>query len=144
MALRTMLLPLLLLLAGCTSSTDLTLTAPLDIDGVYASTAEVGALGEVELTLRKRVNSTRGFNATLHSANAAIEDSSGRGTLGNLHLILNFEIGQTDDYYFQGDIVLDGGGAVTGITGTFIFPGQPEQLPVEFTRTGDAPPLEEE
>ncbi len=104
----------------------------------------MGDLGNLELTIRKRENSLRTFEATLHSDNLEVADSFARGTLGNLHLILNFEIGAVDDYYFQGFVQQDGGGAITGLSGSFIFPTQDEQLAVAFTRTGDAPPLEEE
>jgi len=129
-------------LASCTSSADLALSDPLPIDGLYRSAGSVGDLGQLQLVVRKRTGSVRVFNAELTSDQLTVAPSDGRGTLGNQHLVLNFDIGQTDDYYFQGNVEQDSAGTVTGLTGTFIFPGQPEQLPVEFTWIS-TPPAEE-
>jgi hypothetical protein len=135
---------LLTSLAGCSSSADLALTDPLPIDGVYRSNGNVGELGRLDLTVRKRVGGIRVFNAELTSDDLEIEASTGRGTLGNLHLVLNFDIGAVDDFYFEGQVQQDSGGAVTGLVGNFIFPNQSEQLPVQFDWVSAPPPLEEE
>lgn len=130
-------------LASCTSSADLTLTEPLPIDGLYRSTSNVGDLGRLDLVIRKRLKAIRVFNALLTSDQLEVEQSEGRGTLGNEHLVLNFDIGAANDFYFQGDVQQDQAGTVTGLIGTFIFPGQEEQLPVEFTWVSEPPPEEE-
>jgi hypothetical protein len=137
-----LLLLVCLALASCTPSADLTLSDPLPIDGVYRSTGSVGDLGQLQLVIRKRIRAVRVFNAELSSDKLEVETSPGRGTLGNQHLVLNFDIGQTDDFYFQGDVQQDSAGTITGLSGSFIFPGQPEQLPVQFTWVS-APPVED-
>lgn len=134
---------LLAALTACSSSFDLALSEPLDIDGTYRSTSSVGALGTLEMVVRKRTRSIRVFEAELSGPELAISPSEGVGTLGNDHLVLNFEIGAVDDFYFQGFVQQDGS-AISGLNGSFIFPGQDEDLAVEFERTGDAPPLEDE
>jgi hypothetical protein len=103
----------------------------------------VGDLGQLQLVIRKRLKAVRVYNAELTSDQLEVEQSDGVGTLGNAHLVVNFDIGASDDFYFQGDIQQDESGAVTGLSGTFIFPGQEEQLPVVFNWISE-PPEEEE
>ena len=138
-----LLLGICIALASCTSSADLTLDTPLPIDGLYRSVSNVGELGRLDMVVRKRENSIRVFEAELSSDQLEVDNSIGRGTLGNLHLVLNFDIGATDDFYFEGNVQQDGSGEVTGISGNFIFPAQEEQLPVEFAWVSE-PPDEEE
>jgi hypothetical protein len=126
-------------LGGCSSDDGPGVDTSLNPSGLYRSTAAVGGLGELELTLLKREGSANVYDAQLESdSNVEIDASLGTGSLGEDHLIINFEIGEPDDYYFQG-FVQQSGTAITGLTGTFIFPDQAEQLAVEFERVGDAP-----
>lgn len=93
----------------------------------------MGSLGTLALEL-ERVEDSRVFNATLSSRDDAdAGESIGVGTLGNEHLILNFDRGLLSDYYFEGDVALEGT-AVARLEGQFIFPDQPEPLPVVFLR----------
>src|SRR4051812_35562202 len=85
-------------LSACASPADLTLAEPLPIDGLYRSTAAVGDLGQLQLVVRKRTKAIRVFEAQLTSNLAEVEESPGVGTLGNQHLVLNFDLGATDDF----------------------------------------------
>jgi hypothetical protein len=106
--------------------------------GNYRSLDEVGPLGHLRLNLIRRAETETVYDATLSGeASSDFGESEGVGTLGNEHLILNFDRGLESDFYFQGNIVLSGE-AVNSINGTFVFPDQAEQLAVEFAYAGPA------
>jgi hypothetical protein len=121
-----------LTLAGCSSSWNMAPGwPPLDVSGIYHSSAAVGSLGVLSLEL-ERVEQSRVFNAKLSSTdNPDLGETKGVGTLGDVHLILNFGRGSKDDYYFEG-VVATTGSTVESINGEFIFPDQAEPLPVVF------------
>lgn len=122
------------LAASCSSGYPMALSWPPHvIAGTYWSGQAVGALGTLELKL-VRDDHTRVFNAELTSRDdAALGLSEGVGTLGNEHLILNFDRGRLSDYYFEGDVVLDGA-TVLRIEGQFIFPDHSPTTPVVFLK----------
>lgn len=120
-------------LTSCASSTYRAgLTEPwLDMTGRYVSTAEIGELGIVMLEL-ERFEDTEIFSASMTgSAVPDLEPGRGAGTIGDFHLILDFNIGFSSDYYFEGDVSLSSG-SVESIAGQFIFPDSVETLPVTF------------
>jgi len=102
-----------------------------DLTGRYASTTEIGALGILTLEL-ERYEDTAYFSAALSgSAAAELEPVHGAGTLGDYHLILDFDIGVRSDYYFEGDVTVTEG-RVESIDGQFVFPDQEEMLAATF------------
>lgn len=120
-------------IAGCTSSTyQAGLTEPwLDMSGRYVSTAEIGNLGIVMLEL-ERYEDTEVFSASMTgSAVPELEPGRGAGTIGDLHLILDFNIGFSSDYYFEG-LVTQTNGVVESFSGQFLFPDEQDVLPVTF------------
>ncbi len=116
----------------------------LVVSGLYRSQEEVGALGRLTLNLLRREDTFTIYDATLSGdAGGDLGEDDGVGTLGNSHLILNFDRGTTDDYYFQGTVTMDGD-LPDQMVGTFVFPDQTEQLSVTFDYTGEALPPPEE
>ena len=90
------------------------------------------AAGAGRLQLAQRPG-TRIYDARLTSLNSNdLGRSDGIGTLGNLHLILDFDRGTTADFYFEGNVQASGD-VITGIAGQFVFADQRETLPVSFT-----------
>ena len=135
----------IVLLGGCSASgVEPIASPPINVEGVYQSTEAVGPLGRLTLALRLRGESVRVYRATLNSTDTpTLAESTGIGTLGNDHLILNFDVRTEGDYFFQGTVA-NSGSAIDSIAGTFLFPGQTEELPVTFEYTGVLPPEEEE
>lgn len=127
----------LLLLAGCTGSNfiiDIT-TPPLNAEGHYTSTDTGGRLGHLSLDLTLREGAIRTYDAVLGSLDdPQFGQSEGVGTVGNQHIILNFDPGSNVDYYFEGTFTLDNAGLVSGIEGSFIWPDQQERLDASFSR----------
>jgi len=123
----------LIMLAGCSSS-DFQITPTIawfDMSGRYVSTEEIGPLGVIMLEL-ERFEDTEIFTADLtSSASEDLEPVHGAGTLGDYHLILDFDIGIRSDYYFEGVVTLTGE-QVESIDGQFVFPDQEETLPATF------------
>lgn len=110
-----------------------------EISGEWDSALDVGALGKLHLELTRR-EQTRIYDATLNgSAAPGLGESEGVGTLADGHLILDFGPGETDEYYFEGDLSTSGS-TVTGIDGQLVFPDQAQTLPVSFSYTGALPP----
>jgi hypothetical protein len=102
-----------------------------DIQGTYQAREIVGEWGRVALQL-ERINHSRAYDATL--ANPQFEmfrTRAGIGTLANDHVILNFDTGLDSDFYFEGDVVIEGD-LVRGLSGQFVFPDQEQTLPVVF------------
>jgi hypothetical protein len=132
-------------LSACTSgSAEIIESPPISVEGMYESSEDVGPLGKLTMELRLRPNAARSYRAVLLSqSSAGFDESIGGGTLGNDHLILNFDIRAEGDFFFQG-FVENEGEAIDSISGTFLFPGQVEELPVTFEYTGELPPLEPE
>lgn len=132
----TALLSGILLTGGCSSS-DFTVGTQLpwvDISGMYVSDEAVGALGYLNLEL-ERFEDTEYFTAIMTGSKLGDETgSTGAGTLGDLHLIIDFDIGMATDYYFEGMVELSGDAAVS-ISGQFVFPDQQEMLPAVFSPT---------
>lgn len=119
--------------AGCSSS-DFTVgtTLPLkDLTGHYVSTTGAGTLGTLELALAL-AEDTDYFKAWISSSvSEGLAPSEGIASLGDNHLVINFDRGLLSDYYFEGMLELDGE-AVQSITGQFVFPDMTEKLPVVF------------
>lgn len=127
----------LLLLAGCGSSSfNINIeTPPLNAEGQYTSADTGGPLGRLSLELSLRENAVRTYDATLTSLDdPQFGESEGVGTVGNQHIILNFDPGANVDYYFEGTFVLDNDGLVSGIEGSFIWPDQDERLSASFSK----------
>jgi hypothetical protein len=131
-------LALIALSAGCQGSEFVVgpVMDVIDLTGRYTSTEEIGALGLLILDI-ERVEETRVFRAQVSGALVGeVEPSNGIGTLGDLHLILNFDRGESSDFYYEGMVVLTPqeaeGLAIGNIAGQFVFPGQAETLPVVF------------
>ena len=104
---------------------------PRDITGAYLSDAPAGELGVLRLEL-KWDGDFGVFLATLESQdNAAFGKSSGWGTLGGDHLVLNFDRGGPASYYIQARLALSGE-AVSALSGTVIFADQAQALSVTF------------
>lgn len=123
----------LLLLAGCSSSDfQIGTTVPwFDLSGRYVSSTEIGPLGVITLELG-RFEDTEIFTADLSSsASEDLKPVHGAGTLGDYHLILDFDIGVRSDYYFEGQVTM-AGEQVESIDGQFVFPDQEETLPASF------------
>jgi hypothetical protein len=127
----------LLLLAGCGGGAAWdTEVLPWihDVEGTYQARTVVGDWGVVVLQLERQERS-RVYKATL--ANPHLDffrTRKGIGTLANDHLILNFDTGYTDDFYFEGDVVQQDD-IVQGLAGQFIFPDQEgRNLVLEFDR----------
>jgi len=122
------------LAAGCSSDWPMALSWPPHvIAGTYWSEQAVGALGTLALSL-ERVEHSRVFDAVMTSRDdEELGESEGIGTLGNEHLILNFDRGKLDDYYFEGSVVRDGE-IVLRIEGQFIFPDRSQTVPVVFLK----------
>jgi len=78
----------------------------------------------------------RPFLRVLWALVGEVEPAEGIGTLGDLHLILNFDRGESSDFYYEGMVVLTPqeakGLAIGDIDGQFVFPDQEETLPVVF------------
>jgi hypothetical protein len=132
-ALICLLVLLALAAAGCSSaSSSAGLTEPwFDMTGRYVSTTELGDLGIVTLDL-ERYEDTEIFSAYLTgSAVPDLEPGRGAGTLGDSHLIIDFDIGIRSDYYFEG-MVAHTDGVVESISGQFIFPDETGVMPVTF------------
>ncbi len=126
----------LALLGGCSSSgfTVGTQLPWVDIGGMYVSDQEVGALGYINLEL-ERFEDTEYFSAVMAGSKLGDETgSTGAATLGDLHLIINFDIGFASDYYYEGMVEL-AGEQVVSIDGQFVFPDQQETLPAMFSPT---------
>ncbi|MCC7477568.1 hypothetical protein IT575_03835 [bacterium] len=145
---RTVLLLALLACAGlsaCSGQRTPELQSPvLVVSGLFVSQEEVGPLGRLTLNLLRREDTFTIYDATLSGEEGGeLGEDDGVGTLGNSHLILNFDRGTTDDYYFQGQVSMDGDLPDT-LVGTFVFPDQTEQLSVTFDYTGPAIPEPEE
>ena len=126
-----------LALAGGCSSSDFTVGTQLpwvDLSGVYVSDEAVGALGFLSLSL-ERFEDTEYFTAIMTGSQLGDENGSGgAGTLGDLHLIIDFDIGFATDYYFEGMVEISGD-RVVAIDGQFVFPDQQEMLPAVFSPT---------
>jgi len=124
---------LLAALCGCSSS-DFQITPAVpwfDLSGRYASTDEIGALGILTLEL-EQFEDTVYFSATLTgSAVTEMAEVHGAATLGDYHVIVDFDIGVRSDYYFEGDVTVTEG-RVESIDGQFVFPDQEETLPTTF------------
>jgi len=108
----------------------------IDLTGRYTSTEEIGVLGLLTMDI-ERMEETRVFRAQVSGALVGeVEPSNGIGTLGDLHLILNFDRGELSDFYYEGMVVLTPqeaeGLAIGDINGQFVFPDQAETLPVVF------------
>lgn len=129
-----------LTLAACAGQRTPVAESPvLVVSGLYESDVEVGPLGRLQLNLVRRNNTQTIYDAKLSGISGAdFGSSTGVGTIGNEHLILNFDRGKESDFYFQGMAQLSGE-TVTGIDGSFVFPDQTEQLTVHFNYTG--PPI---
>lgn len=127
---------LLALVGGCSSS-DFTVGTQLpwvDLTGMYVSDEAVGALGFINLSL-ERFEDTEYFTAIMTGSQLGDEQGSGgAGTLGDLHLIIDFDIGLATDYYFEGMVEM-AGDQVVAIDGQFVFPDQQEMLPAVFSPT---------
>jgi hypothetical protein len=109
-------------------------TPPHNAEGVYTSGDTGGPLGRLRLELTLRENALRTYDATLSSLDdPRFGESTGVGTVGNEHIILNFDPGDPTDYYFEGALALTGG-AVSGIEGRFVWPDQTENLSAVFAR----------
>lgn len=134
--LAALLLAALGLAAGCTSGSDYRIgidSPALYAGGEYVSGDTGGSLGHLTLTLVLREGAQRTYDANLTSQDKPdFGESVGVGTVGNEHIILNFDRGKDTDYYFEGQLVLTGV-SVTGISGQFVFPDLEETLPAEFT-----------
>jgi hypothetical protein len=132
---------LLAVLAGCGNSVAVdprTLPAA-EISGQWDSALNVGTLGKLHLELTRREQS-RVYDAELTSQNLpGLGESLGVGTLADQHLILDFGPGETDEYYFEGNLVTSGT-TITGLDGQLVFPDQQETLAVSFNYTGPLPP----
>lgn len=145
---RTVLLLALLAcaaLSACSGQRTPELQSPvLVVSGLFISQEEVGPLGRLTLNLLRREDTFTIYDATLSGEEGGeLGEDDGVGTLGNSHLILNFDRGTTDDYYFQGQVSMDGE-LPDQLVGTFVFPDQTEQLSVTFDYTGPAIPEPEE
>lgn len=102
-----------------------------DLSGRYVSTDEIGALGILMLEL-ERFEDTEIFTAEITgSAAEELEPARGAGTLGDYHVIFDFDIGTKADYYFEGLVTL-ANDQVEKIEGQFVFPDQEEVLPATF------------
>ena len=133
------------LLSGCSTSESWNPTPQLpliDVSGRYSS-SDIAGVGEVELILR--YDEDGGFFRAEMSRriNGGDGESIGVGTIGDDHLILNFDRRLDTDYYFAGNVALDGA-AVDTIDGNFILPTGNGSIPAVFTYLGEAPPPEEE
>lgn len=109
-----------------------------EVSGVWVSTAAVGELGLLELRLERRELS-RVYDALLASQSGpGLGASEGFGTLADGHLILDFGTGDPGEFYYEAQI-RDNGTVITGVDGQFVFPGQRETLPVQFSYAGPLP-----
>lgn len=127
----------LLLLSGCSSSGfNIGIDAPpLNAEGFYTSADTGGPLGRLRLELTLFENAARTYDAVLTSLDdPQFGESVGVGTVGNQHIILNFDPGDAVDYYYEGSFVLDNAGLVSGIEGSFIWPDQDERLDANFSK----------
>ncbi|MCH7472178.1 hypothetical protein IIA79_04420 [bacterium] len=121
------------LAAACSPQFDIGVDfPPHELSGTYLSDEQVGVLGILLLELERVPGSTRVYKATLAGLNGGeLGGSEGIGTLGNEHLILNFNPGSDLDYYLELTVELDGS-SISTMSGTFIFPDQKEPLEVTF------------
>ena len=103
-----------------------------DITGIYRTVGEAGVLGDITIEIQLAENARTVYEARLTNSGGVAE---GLGTLADDHLILNFDRGTTDDYYFEG-LVVTSGTVVTGIQGSFIFPDHTGTIPATFTIAG--------
>ena len=62
---------------------------------------------------------------------AELEPVEGVSTLGDNHVIMDFELGSDSDYYFEGTVTRVGE-VIESISGQFIWPDQAETLLVTF------------
>lgn len=125
------LITLLLAIVGCRSgSAPLQTQAFLDLSGRYHSTEPVGTLGILTLEINIIPGKQR-FKAWLAGPGEDTGVSEGIGTVGDGHVILNFDRGLNSDFYFEG-LVDWGGEFANAIIGNFIFPDRTEPLPVSF------------
>jgi hypothetical protein len=134
-----------LALSGCTSSTAWNpgpVLPLLDVSGRYSS-SNISGVGVVELILR--YDEDGGFFRAEMSEriNGGEGESVGVGTIGDSHLIINFDRRLPTDFYFAGNVTVDSD-SVDTLDGNFILPSGNGSLPVVFTYLGAAPPPAEE
>ena len=123
---------MLWLVAGCSSDWE---PGPViewyDISGRYVSEAEVGGLGTLTIVV-ELVEDTHVFAIELTGTGLAeLEPVEGVSTLGDNHVIMDFELGSDSDYYFEGTVTRVGE-VIESISGQFIWPDQAETLLVTF------------
>jgi hypothetical protein len=119
--------------ASCGGEENLPPTAAFNLNGQYQSTAAVGDLGVLTLFVLER--ETAGIYDTVLRSNVspAIEDIEGVATIGGTHLIINFDRGSQNDFYFEGEVTAASGSAQS-INGQFIFPDSEPRLSATFER----------
>ena len=107
--------------------------------GRYTLTAELPGFATQELanlgivTLEINIVEELGTFKAWVTATETEGISEGIGTVGDNHLILNFDRGLNSDFYFEGTFeTLALGNIVTRIDGRFIFPDRADPLPVVF------------
>lgn len=123
---------LLWLAAGCSSDWEPAPVIPwYDLSGRYVSSAEVGGLGDLTIVI-ERLEDSQVFAIELTGTELTeLEPVDGLGTLGDNHVIMDFDIGQDSDYYFEGTVTRVGE-VIDSISGQFIWPDQAETLLVTF------------
>lgn len=124
---------LLPLLTTCDGEENLPPTAAFNLNGQYRSSTAVGDLGVLTLFVLER--ETAGIYDTVLRSNVspAVEDIEGVATIGGTHLIINFERGSHNDFYFEGEVSAASGSAQS-ISGQFIFPDEEPRLAAVFER----------
>lgn len=129
------LLAVVALASSCSSSFTVGVTEPfIDLSGIYRTASAVGSMGELQLRL-ERIEDTTWFDALVESdLGSEINTSIGFLTLGDRHVVINFDRGLLSDYYFEGTVVMDGS-EVDSLEGQFVFPDMEETLAVTFGRT---------
>ena len=122
-------------LSGCSSADFAVGISRLDYNlaGSFVSEDPVGELGRLSLELTQRED-TVVFEAALSAEGSdELGYSEGIGTVGNGHLVLNFDRNLETDYYFEGTVEVTGDEA-TAINGNLVFPDLANPLPVRFIR----------
>jgi len=124
----------LLLVAAVSCSSDFVVGVadpPLELSGFYAASEVIGELGLVVMELQ-RVEDTSIYRVGMIDCREEDpEVIGGAGTVGDKHLILNFNPGSDPDFYFEGAVILNAG-LLAGLEGQFVFPDRAETLRASF------------
>ncbi len=121
----------LLLLNACNSDfSPVPTPETLELTGRYHSSEPFGSLGTITMQIEY---SEDVFPYYVWLAGVEEEDglSFGIATIGDRHVILNFDRGLNSDFYFEGDVEVTDG-QVEVITGMFVFPDNSESRPITF------------